>query len=137
MLEHYLTLIAEISNVNKTTLLMIQSTESLIQLSLDTQRNSLILFELRGTLANISIACSTFITSIYGMNLVTGVEDTVGHVEHVVFWYNLTDLIDRATSIGILTFLALNLRLRMKNGVRVSLDKWTKQLRSSRLRTSK
>jgi magnesium transporter len=122
LLEHYLCLVEEISNVNKTTMMTIRSTESLIQLSLDTQRNSLIQFEIRATLANISITCATFITSVYGMNLLSHMEDVSGHMERVAA---------SAACLGILVFSLLSLRLRFmfKANMRVGIEKWVKHLR--------
>lgn len=42
MLEHYLSMFNEISSIITTTLTTIKSVESLIQLTLDTQRNRLV-----------------------------------------------------------------------------------------------
>jgi magnesium transporter len=122
LLEHYLCLVEEISNVNKTTMMTIQSTESLIQLSLDTQRNKLIQFEIRATLANISITCATFITSIYGMNLLSHMEEISGYLERVAV---------SAACFGILVFSLLSLRLRFMftRVSRVGIEKWVKHLR--------
>ena len=83
LLEHYQGLVEEISSIVTTTLTTIQATESLIQLSLDTQRNSLIVFDLRATLGTLSISLSTFCTSIYGMNLMSGMEEDLNFMWQV------------------------------------------------------
>lgn len=64
--------------MNVTTLTAIHATESLVQLSLDAQRNNLIIFDLQATLGSLSIAGVTLVTSIFGMNLLHGLEQSPG-----------------------------------------------------------
>ena len=105
----------EISNVNKTTMTTIESTESLIQLTLDTHRNGLIQFEIKTTIANLSFSFAKLITSIYGMNLISEMEEVSGHLEQVVLF---------AGSCSAVIFVILILRLRfMKYGVRKSVKR--------------
>jgi magnesium transporter len=95
----------------------IQATESLIQLSLDTQRNLLIVFDLRATLATLSVSLSTFFTSIYGMNLLSGFE------EDKLFMFNYTVGV---MGIGVISFLIGIWRVQRARKWDVGVAKWFK-----------
>jgi len=120
LLEHYQGMVEEIASMNKTTMTTINSTESLIQLSLDTQRNKLILFDLRATLCNISLAFSTFTTSIYGMNLLSGMEEVPGFMEKVA---------GTAATSGFIIFLLLSCRVKLMTNMKVGVVHWIKTVR--------
>lgn len=56
----------------------ITATEAITHIVLDKQRNNLILFDLKANLASVSIASGTFVTSIFGMNLMSQLEQIPG-----------------------------------------------------------
>lgn len=59
----------------------IVNTESLVLIKLDSMRNYILGVDLMLSLAVISLACGTFVTGVFGMNLPSGLEDTRG-----LFW---------------------------------------------------
>lgn len=120
LLEHYQGMVNEIESINATTLTTIQATESLIQLSLDTQRNNLIIFDLRATLGTLCIASSSFLTSIYGMNLFNGMEETAGVVETVALISAL---------VGSVLYFALLRKVKLIRRQSVGIGTWTDKFR--------
>jgi magnesium transporter len=54
---------------------LIQSTEDIINISLDSQRNSLLLLELRLAMGTFAVANGALVSSFFGMNLLTGMEN--------------------------------------------------------------
>ncbi|KAJ3055780.1 magnesium ion transporter, partial [Quaeritorhiza haematococci] len=75
LLEHYLSLIAELSARVSSVFSNINSSETVMHIVLDKQRNNLILFDLRATLASVAIASGAFITSLFGMNIISTLEE--------------------------------------------------------------
>jgi magnesium transporter len=65
---------------NKVNLLSsdMSSTESIVQIILDKQRNNLIMFDLKANLMTVAMTSGTFISSLFGMNLVSSIEKVPG-----------------------------------------------------------
>jgi magnesium transporter len=59
----------------------ITSTEDIINISLDSQRNEMLLLELRLTMGTFAAANGAFIASLFGMNLLSGFEESP-----IAFW---------------------------------------------------
>ncbi|KAI9598006.1 hypothetical protein BDF19DRAFT_433243 [Syncephalis fuscata] len=74
LLETYLKQIEEIANVASSLTANMRTTEDIVNIMLDSQRNSLLLFELRLTMATMGLTGGAFIASIFGMNLVSTLE---------------------------------------------------------------
>jgi hypothetical protein len=55
-----------------------KNTETIMHIVLDKQRNDIILFDLKANLMAVSIATGTFVSSLFGMNLVSSLESSVG-----------------------------------------------------------
>ncbi len=53
-----------------------KNTETIMHIVLDKQRNNIILFDLKANLMAVSIASGTFFSSLFGMNLVSYLEDS-------------------------------------------------------------
>jgi Mg2+ and Co2+ transporter CorA len=69
MLEHYLSLADELSSTAKAASSSLQSTQSMLSVVLDSQRNDLIVMDLRANLATLAISLSALVTGLFGMNL--------------------------------------------------------------------
>ncbi|KAH8551049.1 hypothetical protein BGW37DRAFT_494606 [Umbelopsis sp. PMI_123] len=69
LLESYLKQTEEIENKAATLISHMKSTEEIVQIMLDTNRNSLLLFELKLTVATMSVGTGALIASMFGMNL--------------------------------------------------------------------
>ncbi|KAJ3041186.1 magnesium ion transporter, partial [Rhizophlyctis rosea] len=81
MFEHYMNLADEIANNVAQVSSNIASTQVILNIILDSQRNRLIIYELKATLATAGISAGAFIASMFGMNLHSGLEETPD-----VFW---------------------------------------------------
>jgi magnesium transporter len=75
LLESYLKQTEEIANKASTLISHMKSTEEIVQIMLDTNRNSLLLFELKLTVATMSVGTGALIASLFGMNLKNFMED--------------------------------------------------------------
>ncbi len=73
-----LPVIPEIHNEVKAAATEVSATEAIIHIVLDKQRNNLILFDLKANLATLAITSGTFLTSIFGMNLMSSLETIPG-----------------------------------------------------------
>ncbi|KAJ3397659.1 magnesium ion transporter [Lobulomyces angularis] len=120
LLEHYQGSLYELSSITELTMTTIQATESLIQLSLDTQRNNLIVLDLRATLATLSISLSTFMTSIFGMNLYSGLE------ENTTFMLQFTLM---SISIGTTLFIINLWKVSKIRSWNVGVSSWIKSIK--------
>jgi magnesium transporter len=69
LLEAYLKQTEEVENKAATLISHMKSTEEIVQIMLDTNRNSLLLFELKLTVATMSVGTGALIASMLGMNL--------------------------------------------------------------------
>ena len=66
-----------------------RTTEDLIKIALDHQRNALLLLELRLTIGTLATASAGLVASIFGMNLLSGLETVPG----VFYWISFGSLI--------------------------------------------
>ncbi|KAG2181458.1 hypothetical protein INT44_008271 [Umbelopsis vinacea] len=69
LLEAYLKQTEEVENKAATLISHMKSTEEIVQIMLDTNRNALLLFELKLTVATMSVGTGALIASMLGMNL--------------------------------------------------------------------
>ncbi len=78
MVQSYILICLEIEN--KVNLLSsdMSSTESIVQIILDKQRNNLIMFDLKANLMTVALTSGTFVSSIFGMNLASSFEKVPG-----------------------------------------------------------
>ncbi|PVU93711.1 hypothetical protein BB559_003192 [Furculomyces boomerangus] len=84
LLEAYLKQVEEIANQVESISSQLKTTEDVVNIILDSQRNSLMLLEIRLTVLAVALGVGTFITSLFGMNLFSGFE------EHPVAFYSIT-----------------------------------------------
>ncbi|KAM3583004.1 magnesium ion transporter [Umbelopsis sp. WA50703] len=75
LMESYLKQTEEIANKAAILISHMKSTEEIVQIMLDTNRNSLLLFELKLTVATMSVGSGALIASLFGMNLKNFMED--------------------------------------------------------------
>ena len=73
--------LAEIANNVAQVSSNIASTQVILNIILDSQRNRLIIYELKATLATAGISAGAFVASMFGMNLTSGLEEAPD-----VFW---------------------------------------------------
>ncbi|KAJ3410849.1 magnesium ion transporter [Chytridiales sp. JEL 0842] len=81
MLEHYLKLLDEIFVVASQTSSNLQTTQQMIGITLDSERNALIVYDLKANLATVAISTGALVAGLFGMNLTSGVEEVKG-----LFW---------------------------------------------------
>ncbi|ORY79809.1 hypothetical protein BCR37DRAFT_403129 [Protomyces lactucae-debilis] len=74
LLESYLKQTDEIVQVTETLVSNIRNTEDIVNIILDAHRNSLMLFEIRVTIATLAVGSGTLLAGLYGMNLVNYME---------------------------------------------------------------
>jgi magnesium transporter len=74
LLETYLKQIEEIANVASALTANMRTTEDIVNIMLDSQRNRLLLFELRLAMGTLGLTGGAFIASMFGMNLVSTLE---------------------------------------------------------------
>ncbi|PVV01935.1 hypothetical protein BB560_003627 [Smittium megazygosporum] len=74
ILETYLKQVEEVANQVESTSSQLKLTEDVVNIILDSQRNSLMLLEIRLTVLAVALAFGTFICSLFGMNLLSGFE---------------------------------------------------------------
>lgn len=70
-------IIVEISDKLKSVMSDMNGTEAVMHIVLDKQRNNLILFDLKANLITLAVASGTFVSSLFGMNLVNQMESNV------------------------------------------------------------
>jgi magnesium transporter len=75
LMESYLKQTEEIANKAAILISHMKSTEEIVQIMLDTNLNSLLLFELKLTVATMSVGSGALIASLFGMNLKNFMED--------------------------------------------------------------
>ncbi|OLY81501.1 Mitochondrial inner membrane magnesium transporter mrs2 [Smittium mucronatum] len=75
ILETYLKQVEELANTVESVSSQLKTTEDVVNIILDSQRNSLMIFEIRLTLLTVGLACGTFVSSLLGMNLISGFEN--------------------------------------------------------------
>lgn len=69
LLETYLKQTDEIANVIGSLRANVRTTEDIVNIILDSQRNSLLLLELQVTMCTLGLTMGAFIASLFGMNL--------------------------------------------------------------------
>ncbi|KAJ1918207.1 magnesium ion transporter [Mycoemilia scoparia] len=74
LLETYLMRVEEVVNHIESVASHVRTTEDVVNIILDAQRNSLLLLEIKLTIFTLSLSAGTFITSIFGMNLLNTYE---------------------------------------------------------------
>lgn len=76
LLETYLAQSEEILNTVNNLISNIQTTEDIVNIILDSQRNSLMLLELQAVMAALAINATAVVGAIMGMNLKNGFEES-------------------------------------------------------------
>lgn len=76
LLETYLTNIEELVDAAATLELSVKSAERFITLTLDSQRNELLILELKFAMLGVSCCTGALLASLFGMNLVSGLESS-------------------------------------------------------------
>ncbi|KAJ2909135.1 magnesium ion transporter [Coemansia aciculifera] len=74
MLETYLKQVEEIVNHVENVSSHVRTTEDVVNIILDSQRNSLLLLEIRLTILTVGLSTGTFLSGLFGMNLVNTLE---------------------------------------------------------------
>ncbi|KAJ3115580.1 magnesium ion transporter [Phlyctochytrium bullatum] len=69
MFEHYLNMADEIASVASNLASNVQSTQQMLAIVLDTQRNRLIVYDLKANLATMAISSAALVAGLFGMNL--------------------------------------------------------------------
>ncbi|PVU94786.1 hypothetical protein BB561_002252 [Smittium simulii] len=75
MMETYLKQVEEIANAVESTSSQLKTTEDVVNIILDSQRNSLMMLDIRLAVLTVALAVGTFISSLFGMNLISGFEE--------------------------------------------------------------
>ncbi|KAJ2079127.1 magnesium ion transporter [Coemansia sp. S100] len=75
MLETYLKQVEEIVNHVENVSSHVRTTEDVVNIILDSQRNSLLLLEIRLTILTVGLSTGTFLSGLFGMNLVNSLEN--------------------------------------------------------------
>ncbi|KAJ1998377.1 magnesium ion transporter [Coemansia thaxteri] len=81
MMETYLKQVEEIVNHVESVSSHVRTTEDVVNIILDSQRNSLLLLEIRLTILTVGLSSGTFLSGLFGMNLVNFLE----HNPHAFF----------------------------------------------------
>ncbi|KAJ1937417.1 magnesium ion transporter, partial [Linderina macrospora] len=74
MMETYLKQVEEIVNHVESVSSHVRTTEDVVNIILDSQRNSLLLLEIRLTILTVGLSTGTFLSGLFGMNLVNTLE---------------------------------------------------------------
>ncbi|KAJ2312552.1 magnesium ion transporter, partial [Coemansia sp. Cherry 401B] len=74
LLETYLKQVEEIVNHVESVSSHVRTTEDVVNIILDSQRNSLLLLEIRLTILTVALSSGTFLSGLFGMNLVNSLE---------------------------------------------------------------
>ncbi|KAJ1733699.1 magnesium ion transporter [Coemansia biformis] len=74
MMETYLKQVEEIVNHVESVSSHVRTTEDVVNIILDSQRNSLLLLEIRLTILTVGLSSGTFLSGLFGMNLVSTLE---------------------------------------------------------------
>ncbi|KAJ2156850.1 magnesium ion transporter [Coemansia sp. RSA 552] len=74
MMETYLKQVEEIVNHIESVSSHVRTTEDVVNIILDSQRNSLLLLEIRLTILTVALSSGTFVSGLFGMNLVSTLE---------------------------------------------------------------
>ncbi|KAJ2763833.1 magnesium ion transporter, partial [Coemansia nantahalensis] len=74
MMETYLKQVEEIVNHVESVSSHVRTTEDVVNIILDSQRNSLLLLEIRLTILTVGLSSGTFLSGLFGMNLVSSLE---------------------------------------------------------------
>ncbi|KAI9209769.1 uncharacterized protein BJ171DRAFT_576553 [Polychytrium aggregatum] len=74
LIEHYTKLTNEIASTVSSVSSNLKNTQDVTNIVLASQRNDLIMFELRAVLATLAVSCGSLVASVFGMNLVTSLE---------------------------------------------------------------
>ncbi|KAJ1812931.1 magnesium ion transporter [Coemansia sp. RSA 2598] len=75
MMETYLKQVEEIVNHVESVSSHVRTTEDVVNIILDSQRNSLLLLEIRLTILTVGLSTGTFLSGLFGMNLVNALEN--------------------------------------------------------------
>ncbi|KAI8318845.1 Mg2+ transporter protein [Martensiomyces pterosporus] len=75
MMETYLKQVEEIVNHVESVSSHVRTTEDVVNIILDSQRNSLLLLEIRLTILTVGLSTGTFLSGLFGMNLVNSLEN--------------------------------------------------------------
>ncbi|KAJ1883094.1 magnesium ion transporter [Coemansia sp. RSA 1722] len=76
MMETYLKQVEEIVNHVESVSSHVRTTEDVVNIILDSQRNSLLLLEIRLTILTVGLSTGTFLSGLFGMNLVNALESS-------------------------------------------------------------
>ncbi|KAJ2882692.1 magnesium ion transporter [Coemansia asiatica] len=74
MMETYLKQVEEIVNHVESVSSHVRTTEDVVNIILDSQRNSLLLLEIRLTILTVGLSTGTFLSGLFGMNLINALE---------------------------------------------------------------
>ncbi|KAJ2815394.1 magnesium ion transporter, partial [Coemansia erecta] len=74
MMETYLKQVEEIVNHVESVSSHVRTTEDVVNIILDSQRNSLLLLEIRLTILTVALSSGTFLSGLFGMNLINTFE---------------------------------------------------------------
>lgn len=75
LLESYSKQVEEIVNESETTITNVQSTQEIVELILDSNRNALLALDLKISIATMGIGFGALVASFFGMNLTSHMED--------------------------------------------------------------
>ncbi|KAG8993201.1 magnesium ion transporter, partial [Tulasnella sp. 427] len=75
LLESYSKQVEEIVNESETTISNVQSTQEIVELILDSNRNALLALDLKISIATMGIGFGALVASFFGMNLTSHIED--------------------------------------------------------------
>ncbi|KAI8807812.1 hypothetical protein BJ742DRAFT_298745 [Cladochytrium replicatum] len=78
LMEHYIMMFDEMAYSVNEALNNVKSTEVVTGIVQDDHRNRLIMFELKATLCTVALSSGTFIATVFGMNIPSGLEEVNG-----------------------------------------------------------
>jgi len=103
MLEFYAKQLEELGSQTSQLIQNIKSTQDIIRITLDSQRNSVMIIEVKMVLGSLAISCGTLMAGVFGMNLRSGFENDF------LLFYGATASI---CAVSLTLFLVLIRRLR-------------------------
>eukprot|EP00835_Amoeboradix_gromovi_P000028 NODE_1_length_95616_cov_0.657642.p28 type:complete len:347 gc:universal NODE_1_length_95616_cov_0.657642:15560-14520(-) len=109
LLESYVSRIEEVLQLTAELQKQVATTEGIVNITLDSERNDLIILELKLTILSASASTGALFSTLFGMNLLTGFEENLN-----AFWYVSYFSIGTAFSVGLFNFINMMRRIRSR-----------------------
>ena len=109
LLESYVSRIEEVIQLTTELQKQVATTEGIVNITLDSERNDLIVLELKLTILSASASTGALFSTLFGMNLLTGLEENLN-----AFWYVSYFSIGTAFSVGLYNSIRMLKMIRSK-----------------------